>query len=306
MQDLPRGVRILVFVGYGSVIALLVATALIWYFRTSGSPPLPVGLATAFSSLWFVVGWALVLTGASDCRTPVFLLIFCLLSLEIFFLSVAVSSAENVVYLVLVVLLIAVVTIIHQRSYGSHYLLDLPLIEFFSWSAALLGSIIVLRVFVTPDGDMTFAGAFTGALLPLMLLLYLFWMAAALPTVDLGVNLARSAVLGVRRKLPEGIFRKLSLTLLLVQGVVWVVWAVWVIWGDTNTHWLSYWVIMNGVVTVPFTLVVGVLLRVSARRWTLRAATTLLALGLALPMILLPEALIFSEVTGERSRHPYY
>jgi hypothetical protein len=90
MRGLPRGVRILVFMGYGSVVALLSATALIWYLwiRTSGSLPLPEGAAMAFSSVWFVVGWALVLTGASDCRPPVFLLIFGLLSFQIYILLI--------------------------------------------------------------------------------------------------------------------------------------------------------------------------------------------------------------------------
>ena len=303
MLGLPRGVRVLVFVGYGSVLALLVATALIWYFwiRTSGGVPLPVGLAIAFSSLWFVVGWAFVLTGASDSRPPVFLLIFALLSLQMYVLLGAIGPDPNAAYLVPVLLLAAAVTIAHQRSHRARYWRSLPLVEFVAWAMGLIGLLVVAWVFDTiVTGAVPFAEALAGALFPLFVLTFLFWIVSALTTVDLGVNLARAVVLGLSRRLPEDIFRALSVPLLLVSGIVWVVWTV-AIWGDTNTHWSRFWVGMNGLITVPLTLVLGVLLLASMRRWTLRAAATLLALSLALPIILLPLALIFSETEGGRA-----
>jgi hypothetical protein len=304
MRGLPRGVRVLVIVGYGSVLGLLVATALIWYFwiRPSGGVPLPLGAAIAFSSLWFVVGWAFVLTGASDSRPPVFLLIFALLSLQIYILLGAIGPGKtNAAYLVPVLLLAAVVTTAHQRSYGSRYWRGMPLVEFVAWEIGLIGLLVVAWVFDTiVTGTVPFAEGFAGALLPLFVLTFLFWIVSALTTVDLGVNLARAVVLGLSRRLPEDIFRTLSVPLLLVPGLVWVVWTA-AIWGGTNTHWSRFWVGMNGLITVPLTLVVGVLLLASTRRWTLRVAATLLALSITLPIILLPLALIFSETQGGRA-----
>jgi hypothetical protein len=105
------------------------------------SVPLP---GMVFSTLAFVLGWALLLTGASDCRRRVFLPI---VGVFVFHLLVLLPYADvsgyemegrTTLWGLLAVLLVGVPVALHFFTRRTRYWRDAPLSEFAAWLAVVL------------------------------------------------------------------------------------------------------------------------------------------------------------------------
>lgn len=153
-HDLPRGVWLLTLLGYVSVASLLMVQ-LFLELHTGKLPhvrfhdvrgqllsvPLP---GMVFSTLAFVLGWALLLTGASDCRRRVFLPI---VGVFVFHLLVLLPYADvsgyemeggTTLWGLLAVLLVGVPVALHFFTRRTRYWRDAPLLEFAAWLAVVL------------------------------------------------------------------------------------------------------------------------------------------------------------------------
>jgi hypothetical protein len=283
--------------------------------------------------LVYMVGWAFVLTGASDCRPLVFLPIVGLFVSQLFFLPGGLSN--NVIFRAwgFALPLVAVPIGMYLFSHRLRYWRELPLLEFFAWVFVILGF----------AGSLLFNGNIGVAYATLMnvlvnsrIILETLWFLLALQTADVAVTLSRLVVTRLRRSLREERFGRLVLAVLLARPVI----SIAMLFLTENDFWLTDY--MVSLLLIGFALRLGVgtrspvgkmgillltLLSVSAvaflivvpggswlwrfyfllvplvlatvwlvleRRWTTRTAATLLALSLAWPVVVLGLMLAFS------------
>jgi hypothetical protein len=311
-HDLPRGVRALVILGYTSVVFLLAATLFFELLNIRlPTPEDPVPgvrqgqslsvqqsmpyLALAICSLWVIVGWALVLTGASDCRPGIFVPIVVLFLVQLFFLSLSMGWLRQL-WLFLAIWLVAIPTAAHFFTNRFRYWREHPLLEFATWFA--VASIFVgfqwlvsLR-YLMPDllgwEDREFSAAYWQAVARrvvyelsfinrfLALMSGAFWTLLGIELANIAVGLARKTLVRLRRARWESTLRRVVILALcaqlLVEGLVVAVLGI--------SYQTLFFTINLSLATL---LVVGPTAGlVLVRRWTNRAAATLLALNLAL------------------------
>ena len=281
LSGMPRGVRVLAVLGYASVATSLVAVLLIelfgggmpsvrYYKYTDAHVLVPIP-AMVVSSLACVLGWALLLTGASDCRRRVFLPTVGLFLLQLFLLlsSAAATGSGILVMWGLALPLVALPVGIHFFTPRLSHWRDFPVLEFCIWAA--VASVFVACTWFLSETRADVAPALEAGFLPLFLLLIPFWILLALEVVDVTADLSRLAVSGLRRSLSERVLSVLAMPTLLAWPLLPVV--LWVLTGD------PLWSL--GLLPSTLLVIAATVLLVS-RRWTIRAAATLLALEFAL------------------------
>jgi hypothetical protein len=228
-------------------------------------------LAMVFSALSLALGWAFVLTGASDCARRVFLPVAAIFLIQ----WILFAPAEGVLAPLIGlggILLIGTVAWAHFFSHGSTRWRNLPLLEFVAWLALMLVAIAGL---LFGEGRQQAAIDLETALSFPQVLTAPFWILLGLEAVDTAVKLAREIVLRLRRWISARWFGTLVILVLLIKPII------------------SFALILNdggwwGIDLVVSLLLAGwaLVLRLSGRL-TVHAASILLALSLVLPVLTL-------------------
>lgn len=275
LGGMPRGVRALAVLGYASVAVLLAAVLLVDLFDgvmpsvryeiAANELVLVPFPAMVVASLGFVVGWALLLTGASDCRRRVFLPMVGLFLLQMFLLSSAAATGSGTLVMRgLALALVAVPVGVHFFAPRLSHWRDFAVVEFLFWAAMIF--VFVACAWAIGETRADVADALDTMFALLLLLSEPFWLLLALDVVDLAVDLSRPAVLRLGRSLSGRVLNALAVLALLAQPVFGLALvAVGEVWGE--------WIL---IAWVPLAVAALAL----ARRWTVRTAATLMALVL--------------------------
>jgi hypothetical protein len=295
--------RLLILLGYAAIGALLLATLLLEllgdnlssiYFEDPTVGPRRVTYAVVvIASLAFVMGWALVLTGASDCRRRVFLPVAGLFVANLLELVDLVGTSVSFAMVGLVLLLVAVPAAAHLFTGRLRYWRDFALFEFCIWLA--VGSTFIFFSWFLGAWKGAGANALSDALFLLVFISAPFYFLLGLDVVDLAVDVSRMAVLGLRRSLPGKALLILTLLVPLAQPVILVAF----ISATRDKALYSVWHLPVDVVLLILGLlassavVVGILRLVLLRRWTVQAAAPLLTLSLASLLLVLGISLAY-------------
>jgi hypothetical protein len=353
VDDLPRGVRVLALLGYAGLLLLVVAALLFEWLGTRPVVPLQAcmqegGRWLCFGDnnvMWaasipalltfiiiYLVGWAFVLTGASDCRPFVFLPIVGLFVAQLFFLPSGLG--RDVVFQAWgsTLFLMSIPIGLYIFSHRLRYWRDLPLLEFAAWLFVVLGfavSLLLIHNFAVPLVTLLNVRANSRFVLETL------WFLLALQMADVAVTTSRLVVAWLRRSLTGVRFRRLVTALLLARPVI----SIAMLFLTGNDFWLTDYMVSLLLIGFVWRLGVGarplvgktailllILLSLSAlafliavpgvwlgrfyfvlaplalapvwfvleRRWSTRTAATLLALSLAWPVIVLAFTLVFS------------
>jgi len=227
--------------------------------------------AMLFSGLSLALGWAFLLTGASDCRRRVFLPIAAVFLFQ-WILFTPVKGALAPLIGLGGMLLIGVVAWAHFFSPSWAYWRDLPLLEFSAWLALMLFA--VAGSFLGESRAQAARDLQTGLSFPQVLTMP-FWIVLGVEAVDAAANVARHVVAGLRRRFSERRFGTLVMVVLLVRPVISLALII------TDNGW---WALDLLVLLLLVLLAAG--LRVSGRL-SIRAASLLLAISLVLPVLTL-------------------
>jgi hypothetical protein len=282
LRELSWTLRLLTLLGYGSVIAMLGATLFLELFgaRLASVTVEPEVLATAvripilamvLSSISFALGWAFVLTGATDCRLQVFLPIIALFAVQ-WVLYVGRGGAVTAFLGLGGLLLLAAVTVMYFFSSRLRHWRALPLVEYGAWLTLML--LVVAELFLTNTRKAAALDLEDALSFPQYLSIP-FWLLLGVEAVDGAATLVRNLILRLRRWLAEGRFKLVVLLVLLAHPII----SVALILNDGG-----WWIIDFFVALLLPLVALG--LAVSARL-TVGTASVLLALSLILPVLTL-------------------
>ena len=290
LRSLPSGLRLLAVLGYASVALMLTATLLLELsdnrlysveFRSEALSVMmrvPV-LALVFSSLSLALGWAFVLTGASDCRRRVFLPVAALFLVQWVLFAPAEGALAPLIGLG-GMLLIGAVAWAHSFSRRSGLWSNLPLIEFAAWLALML--VAVAGLFLGETQEQAAVGLENALSFPQILTIP-FWVLLGVEAVDATVALARRVVAWSRRSVSERRFGTLVVLALLVRPIT----SFALILNDGGWWGID---LLVSLLLVSWALALRIRERLSAR-----AASALLALSLVLPVLTLGWSQPFRE-----------
>ena len=295
VRGLRWNLRFLTLLGYVSVAVMLGGTLFLELFGNqlssvrvepdafttmdfSAGVRIPV-LALVLSSLSLALGWAFLLTGATDCRRRVFFPIVGLFCLQwVMFVGRGGGIAGILGFGGL--LIIAAVSIAYLFFPRLRYWRDRPLVEFGIWLTLLL--LVVAEMF--------FANTKTEAALDLNLALSIpqmvsipFWVLLGVEAVDGAATLVRYTVLRLRRWLAGGIFTAVLFLVLLIHSIASLLLA----------NYDGGWWIFDFCASLP--LLVAALALGAFGRLTARASSILLALSLIAPILTFAGAQTFGE-----------
>lgn len=282
-DGLSLSLRILAILGYVSVFVLLVLTLLLDLFRnrlamvtytygveeTIRQIPFIVLVVSGFC---FVLGWAYILTGATDSRRRVFLPIAGIFALQLFFFL----PQNNAMFLWFCTAPALIVVLV-----GSHFFTrtrrfwrDFPLVEFFLWCCVLL---FYVALFWFSRQSATDVARDIGGMVDFLSLLNVpLWIFFGLGIVDIAISVGRAIVTTLRRLFPGEILRALTVLLVLARPAI----AIFVLALDQLDTILGGVFFLDAILsTLPLlALIIGAVL---LRRWNTRNATTIMALSFA-------------------------
>jgi uncharacterized membrane protein YozB (DUF420 family) len=290
-SGLSLSLRILAVLGYASVSLLLMLTlvldllkdrlALITY-TSYGSEP-AVGQVPFFvlivSGFCFVLGWAYILTGATDSRRRVFLPVAAIFALQLFLFFPENTSFACLWFCTAPVLILALV--------GSHFFTrtkrfwrEFPLIEFAVWFGVLLFYVAMFWFSNTSAEEV--AKRISGIFAFVGLANFPLWVFFGLGLVDLAISVARTIVTTLRKLFPGEVLRALAVLFVLIRPIL----AIFPVMLEQLDSFAGGLVFFDALLsTLPLlALLVGLAL---FKRWNTRNATVVIALSFALPVFIL-------------------
>lgn len=291
LRPLSPGMRLLIVFGYVCVAAVLGATLYLELsIQDSGGVEYPYiegGLASTpvevmvISSIAFSLGWAFLLSGASDCRRRVFIPIALIFAFQWVLFSP--SPIENAWATLpglggFVLILGAVGAHLFSSRYG--YWRDLPVLEFVAWLILMLVS--VLWLFLLQSREAT-ASSLDSALSFPEVLAMPFWFVLGVEAVDAGIRIARYASSKFQRVLPRN--PRAMLALLGWLGIR--AFAFFALIGTTGSgdSFLALWGVSELLVSLALLAVALVLAGPVLVGWLGgRTIITLLTLSLSTPI----------------------
>jgi hypothetical protein len=282
-EGLSLSLRILAVLGYVSVFVLLLLTLLLDLFRDrltlvryypsveeiAREIPFPVLI---ISSLCFALGWAYILTGATDCRRRVFLPVAGLLALQLFLFL----PQGNAMFLwfcaapPLVLVLVGSYFFTRAKQFWRDY----PLVEFFLWGCVLL---FFVALFWLSGQSISDAAKNIGGIVDFISVLNVpLWVFFGLGIVDIAISVGRTVATTLRRFFPGEILRALAVFFVLVRPAI----AILVLALNQLETALGGILFLDSVVsTLPLlALIVGLAL---FRRWSTRSASIVTSLSFA-------------------------
>jgi hypothetical protein len=298
-EGLSLSLRLMAILGYVSVFVLLALTLLLESFSdrlyfvsysyetddaiVTNQVPFLVLLVSGLS---FALGWAYILTGATDCRRRVFLPLAALFALQLILFfpagnGMCVWACAAPAFLVLLV--------------GSHFFTqtkkfwrDYPLVEFALWFCVLL-FFLGLFWFSRQSGE-TLASDFSGIFSVFGLINAPLWFFFGLGLIDVAIDIGRAVVTTLRKLFPGEFLRALTVFLILVRPVV----ALFIFTTNQQDTLLGDTLLLDSLLA-PLPLLALTAGLALARRWTTRSATIILALSFASPVFM---AFIVPAVRG--------
>jgi hypothetical protein len=279
LDGLSTGARILVVLGYASM-AIFLGCVLVFELWGASMPgirftfgdeamfvPVPASLV---ASAAFAVGWALVLTGATDCRRRVFLPVVFLFLFQLLVLSSAVPAEAILAMWGLALPLVAIPVALRLFTGRFGFWRDYALAEFLFWFAGIFG--LVAFAWGYNETLEAVAVGLSAALGVLLLFSMPFWFLLGLDVVDLAIDLARVTVSRIRHSLSQTWFHATAISMLLLHPPL----ALLAFFAGPES---AVWFVLD----LPGSLLVaawalGLML---AGRWTARAAAVLLSASLA-------------------------
>lgn len=265
--------RALVVAGYcftfafllGSLVAEIVPATQIRFAATYGSAQISL-IAAAIVGASFVVGWAFVLTGASDSGKRLFIPLLGIWMLEVMLINPLMSVA---------VLLLSPGLVLLARSQSAR---RWPIAEFVSWIAVNITLIGTTMAF--SNDAATLAGRLYEAQTVLALIGIGVWIWLGFDAVAAAVRLGRLVCRVGRGATSELLFRRVSAALTVTLPVLAVIAFTW----DRSAVWLGWvWLI-----AAPVSI--GCIVLLMARRWSTRAA----ALALSSQVVVLATTFTFT------------
>jgi hypothetical protein len=227
LRDLTWSLRLLTVLGYLSVIAMLGGTLFLELFGTrlpsvevkpevlDAVIRVPV-LAMLLASLAFALGWAFVLTGATDCRLLVFLPIVGLFGFQ-WVLYVGRGGGATAFLGLGGLLILAAVTVMYFFSARLGLWRERSLVEFAAWSLLML--LVVAELFLSNTREQAALDLNDALSFPQYLSIP-FWILLGVEAVDGAVNLVRYVVIRLRKWLAAGKFKVLVILVLLVRPII--------------------------------------------------------------------------------------
>jgi hypothetical protein len=291
-HSLGSGVGLLIRLGYAAV-AVILALTLAFESAGSGLPSVEydfgvgavvrVPLAVlAVDAAAFALGWALLLTGASDLPRRVFLPLLGVLAFQLYILLSEPGRDLEPLPLAAVALVAGLIAA-HAARPDARIWRAYPLAEFGAWLAAL--ALALAAVWAVSGSVPRFARVLSDDFIWLWLLAIPFWIVLGFDVAEAAIKLVRFAVARLRRALSARALAALTLGVLLVRPVLS---AAIVLGAMPVEEQDASWFALDFLASFPllaWTAILGL-----RRRWTARAAATLLAVGLASPLISLGAA----------------
>ena len=304
-NGLSLSLRILAVLGYASVAVLLAVTLLLDLLRdrlvvvTYTHPGVEVTvqqipfLVLVVSAFCFVLGWAYVLTGATDSGRRVFLPIAGLFAVQLF-LFLPQGDAGMFMWFCAAPPLILGLIVAHFFTQSKRYCRDFPLVEFCLWFCVLL---FFVALFWLSRQSTEHVAQTIGASFDILSLLNVpLWLFFGLATVDLAVSVGHGIVTTLRKLLPDPVLHALAVFLVLARPAI----AIVTLALDQLDTILGGTLFLDAILsTLPLlALTIGAAL---LRRWNTRTATTIIALGIVSPVFIL---CVFPVLTGQEIFDP--
>ncbi len=294
MEGMPRGTRLLAWTGYAAIAGLLGITILSALPGISlGAVTFPMTMndnqVTAYVPLLvvlavlvgFLLGWAYLLSGATNSQPLIFLpfmLLFCVqLACLVPFNSQ--SSGWLLAWLCVILPLLFLTALLYLLTHKKAFWREYPLLEFGLW-LFLLG-LCGLFLFLGRQSLFEMSASLHGIFSLLFLLLLPLWLLLGLSVVDLGLEVASRLVLALRRWLPLNALQALALFVLIARPAMLLLWILWdsiFQRGEPEPSLLANGIFVDAVLSIP--LLIVLLITVLSRRWDGYRAAKLLVLSL--------------------------
>lgn len=297
LRGLPLNTQVLAIFGYVGLFSLLSLTLLVELFGdsfTAVSFTVPEGdlysekqvplLAMALASLAFILGWAFLLTGATDCRRRIFFPAVGLFAIQLIFLTPIEGNMAAALGCFLAIPAIGLLIAFYFLAPRWPFWRDWPIVEFIAW--ALFAAFLMGLLWFFNQTNEAVASSLHAAFTLLLLLSVGFWVVSGVLITDMATGLARWFVSALDGWLPGSTLRALVIALLLVRPVADITLALLI--PDTNNP-IAWGLLIDGVLAIPLLLAIPALWL--AGRWDTRMAARLLGLGLATPIFSLGMAM---------------
>ena len=333
LKELPLTHKILTVAGYVAVLGLLAVTLLVeilgpnqpsaryviqysafwasvpYLAKLIGQPLSLPWLALAGVLLAFALGWAYLLSGATECRRRIF---FPILVVFIFQLAVVIPTnarqLSDAQLLPMIVPCLCLPALVLALAAGFGFTSRSPRWQKLTWlkwtiSLALMILILLSPLIFNPKPEaiiFSLAGLFSTP----VLLAIPWWIVSGLTGVDLVMRISRFALTGLRRLFPTPFLQSGSIVVTLAHPLVVGIFFALDLVAQTGLHpeitgaqfttgVPETSALFESLLTVPLVLILGGLL--ISKRWTERNALALLALNLALPFFSLTVSLAFLQ-----------
>ncbi len=306
LKSLPLGMKILTVLGYLTVLFLLLGvlaveilrpwTPLMVYNPPGGSEMVETSLISVLlACMAFCLGWAYLLTGATDARKRVFLPVWGLFAVQIFFSAPWGNDFGMLVWC------LAAPTVLF--GFGGVYLLSRkwsgwsskPVLEFGLWLgvfALFFGLFALASAGLSP-----FLSNLNGVFSLLSVLAVPFWLFYGATIVDLGLKLASKVTLRLRRRLSAEklaalagfvVFAHLGLDAIIL-GLLYFLAPDWMVFGEALAVDLGVAALVT--LLAPFAALV--------KGWTPRVAAIFLTVTLSTPVFALSVVLSLTSQSAE-------
>lgn len=310
LRGLPLNVQVLTVAGYLGMFFLLGLTLILEFIGQNFTPvafTMTAGtvdtglrvplLVMAVSSLAFVLGWAFLMTGATDCRRRVFLPAVVLFISQLFFLTpLEGTTLGTLLPCLLGTPAIGLLVVFYFVAPRWKLWQEWPIIEFIIWGVFISAMMAMLWLFNQTNAAV--AGSLHAAFTVLLLLSVGFWVISGLLVTDMAVSLARWFVSSLDGVLPGSVLRAMVVALCLVRPAVALTIALSI---KTPDHPVSWGFLIDSFLSIPLLLSIPVLWVL--RRWDTAMAARVLALAIATPVFSLGVAMALkgqdiSDLTG--------
>jgi hypothetical protein len=297
LRGLPLNAQLLAIFGYIGLFALLGLTLLLELFGDSftavtflpaSSDPdtqfrVPL-LVMALASLAFVLGWAFLLTGATDCRRRVFFPAVALFAFQLIFLTPLEGGMTAALGCFLAVPGIGLLVAFYFLAPRWPFWRDWPIVEFIAWT--LFTAFLMGILWFFNQTNAAVASSLNAAFALLLLLSVGFWVISGMLITDMAASMARWFVMPLDGLLPGSTLRALAVVVLLARPIVGGTLAVLI--NDPNNP-IAWGLFIDVLLSLPLLLVIPVFWLLG--RWDTRMAARILALGLATPVFSLGMAM---------------
>ena len=291
VRDLPGQTRFLTILGYAGILAVMVSALLIDAFgdrlpttiyryagQTLATPVLEVWVA----GLAFVIGWALLLTGATDFGWRLFVPTLLFFTWELLVLGAGDRGRPGVMAMLAggIMLLVGSALVVQIGTRRRPHWRDYPLVEFVGWMVAL-GLFAAFAATAAPAEQAQ--TAIMGRVHVLAFVTLPLWLFLALEPARLGVDAGEWAANSLRARFSETILRRAAVLLIVVSTVPVVVIPALVTRGgpDWSAGSLIALVALAPFVSWPVVAFGWCAWRIARRRWSTPAAATGLTLTVA-------------------------